>query len=235
MTCMERADLFLLDAIGALSSEESAELHAHLASGCCVCAGNAAEATAVAAQLVHLVSPQQPPDELLVRLMSRVNASERAMTRPVAPPRRGVWRTVLASAIAACVAAAATVGVITQIRPEPHGWASPDLRYVQLAGADPQPKARGRIFWDPDRHLWHVYVFDLQPPPDGQVYELWFINKAGEKRKAGLLNVDQSGGGRLLVSVPSDVGPLAAAAITNEPAGGVLQPTGKIQLVGKLD
>ena len=47
-------------------------------------------------------------------------------------------------------------------------------------------------------------------------------------------NVDSSGSASLIVQVPTDIGPIALAAITDEPVGGVDAPTGKIQLAGKV-
>jgi anti-sigma-K factor RskA len=105
---------------------------------------------------------------------------------------------------------------------------------VSLAGSNIQSQARGRIFWDADHGYWHLYVFDLAPPPPGKQYELWFIGNDGRKTGMGVFNVDGKGDANLTAKVPSDVGPLAAAAITDEVAGGVLQPAGTVQLVGKL-
>ena len=263
MTCMERADLFLLDAVGGLTADESAELRSHLAEGCCVCAGNAAEAAAVVAQLAQLLPPETPSAELVNRLMAKVNApavklstvsgptptatfssvalpsAEQRLADSIRLPQstssRGIGRTVFAAGLAAGLAVVCTLAVIRSQPAEPHVMGLPDLKYVSLAGAVPESHASGRIFWDADHHLWHVYVFNLTPPPRGQQYELWFINKAGEKRPAGLLTLDNGGSGRMLVNVPGDAGPLALAAITNEPIGGSPQPTGSIQLKGGLD
>jgi hypothetical protein len=37
-----------------------------------------------------------------------------------------------------------------------------------------------------------------------------------------------------VVKVPTDLGPLAAAAVTDENAGGASQPKGTVQLLGKI-
>jgi anti-sigma-K factor RskA len=109
---------------------------------------------------------------------------------------------------------------------------SSNLDMVKLASD--QTSARGRIFWDRDKGKWHVQVFDLKPPPEGREFELWFITPDQRKLPAGTFRVDASGKGVHEVDVPKDIGPIALAAITDEPIGGALQPTGSIHLAGKV-
>lgn len=109
-----------------------------------------------------------------------------------------------------------------------------DLQLVSLGKQDPQPSARGRIIWDRDRNEWHIQVFDMKPPPPGRTFELWFITPDQKKHPAGTFDVDEKGTGRHYVKVPGDLGPIALAAITDEPIGGAPQPTGSIQLVGAI-
>jgi hypothetical protein len=110
---------------------------------------------------------------------------------------------------------------------------SPAVQVVSLGGAE-TPQAAGRIFWDRPRGEWRFYAADLKPPGPGRTYELWFITADQKKIPAGTFNVDASGEGELVVKVPEGVGKLALAAVTDEPEGGVPQPTGKIHLVGNL-
>jgi anti-sigma-K factor RskA len=229
MTCQERREQFLLDAIGALEPEESSELRAHLASGCVICAASAAEGYAVAANYASQVPPVQPDAAVLERLMTRVNATLDRESGPIpirpAPAnplskRPSRWLPVAASsAVAAGLAAVITAGVMWPRVRDERILHTPDLRYVSLAGSNPQPKAHGRIFWDADRGVWHVYVFDLGPPPSGKTYELWFIGNDGRKTRAGLFDVNARGDANLVVQVPGEL---------------VEQPTGSIQLVGKI-
>lgn len=112
------------------------------------------------------------------------------------------------------------------------------LQLISLArpAADPAPPGNpfGRVFWDRDRGRWHLYVFDLKPPAPGKTYELWFITADGKKLPAGTFDVDAWGSGSLTASVPQDAGPIAVAAVTDEPVGGSPQPTGTIQLAGEI-
>jgi anti-sigma-K factor RskA len=242
MTCEDRREQFLLDAVGALEPEEASELHAHLSTGCTLCAGAAAEALAVAATLALQIAPEEPGAAVLARLMKRVRATAPGDGAPsiaalqAAGKRPGFrwFPTIAAAALAAAIAVAITLGVVWSQLRAVRLLKTPDLRYVVLAGSNPQPKARGRIFWDADRGYWHVYVFDLTPPPPGKTFELWFIGNDGRKTRAGLFDVNTSGNAELVVKIPGNVGPLAAAAITDEIAGGAQQPAGTIQLLGKI-
>src|SRR5262249_33232926 len=108
------------------------------------------------------------------------------------------------------------------------------LKMFELVKAETQPRAFGRVMWDHDKDVWHVSVFDMQPPPAGREYELWFITPDEKKYKAGMMTVDAGGNGSMIVPVRKDIGAIALAAFTDEPAGGVEAPTGKPQLVGKV-
>jgi anti-sigma-K factor RskA len=252
MTCDERREQFLLDAFGGLEPAESQALRAHLAKGCTSCAGASAEALAVATQFAMALPPVKPNPQVLDRLMDRVRAAGIPESMPInslpihAATTSGVkvkgdqrlvfgWVATLATAaLAASLAAVITAGVMwSQLRDE-RLLKTPDLRYVALAGTNPQPKARGRIFWDADGGYWHVYIFDLAAPASGKTYELWFIGNDGRKTPAGLFESNNKGDANLVVKVPANLGSLAAAAVTDENAGGSPQPTGTIQLLGKI-
>ncbi len=105
---------------------------------------------------------------------------------------------------------------------------------AMLAGSTPQPEAWGRILWDREHGTVHLYTGSLKPPGPGRTYELWLITESQEKIPAGTFDVDQSMRGSLVARLTKEVGKVAFAAVTDEPAGGVPQPTGSIQLVGKL-
>jgi anti-sigma-K factor RskA len=109
---------------------------------------------------------------------------------------------------------------------------SPEVEVIPLRGASPQPGAMGRLFFDHAAGRWYFHASQLRPAPEGRTYELWFINSAQQKIPAGTFNVDANGEATLLVNIAESTGTLALAAVTEEPAGGVSQPTGAIQLVG---
>ena len=55
-----------------------------------------------------------------------------------------------------------------------------------------------------------------------------------EQRWIGTFDVDATGSATHRVAVPEDVGTIVAAAVTDEPVGGVPQPTGTIRLLGAV-
>jgi len=79
---------------------------------------------------------------------------------------------------------------------------SPAVQVVSLGGGEPQPGARGRIFWDRARGEWLFFAAELRPPGAGRTYELWLINGEGTKFPAGTFEVNASGEGELRVAIP---------------------------------
>lgn len=237
MTCEERKDLMLLYVTDALDAAEAAEVRAHLATGCPACAGSLAEAHAILAHIPLATDRVAPPSSAKEKLMNRISGAERGpIPMPTTrPARSGVGRMIFASAIAACIGALIVGATLWwPERQKAQLVERQNVQLVALAGGEPQPKASGRILWDKDKNNWHVYIFDLKPPAPGQEYELWFITPAQKKVPAGMFTVDASGKASITVKVPADLGPIALAAVTNEPIGGVQQPTGSIQLYGEV-
>jgi len=111
---------------------------------------------------------------------------------------------------------------------------SPEVEVVPLRGAPAQPGAGGRLFFDRAAGRWYFHATKLRPAGPGRTYELWFINSTQQKIPAATFDVDVNGEATVAIAVPEDTGTLALAAVTEEPAGGVKQPTGEIQLLGNL-
>ncbi len=112
---------------------------------------------------------------------------------------------------------------------------SPDLKLYALKPQPSQPHAVANLLWDKKQQQWAILTDGMAPAPPGQTYELWFITKSGEKVAAGVFNVDANGKGSLRVDVPAGIGQLSVAAVTNEAAGGVKQPTGNLQVAASVE
>ncbi len=108
---------------------------------------------------------------------------------------------------------------------------APEHREIALAGQPPAPSSSAKVYWDVQKNRW-VVTADLPPPPKGKIYQLWFVTRKDEKISAGLIATDESGHGFRVTNVPSNLPPIAAAAITLEPEGGSQQPTMPIYVVG---
>jgi len=111
---------------------------------------------------------------------------------------------------------------------------SPDVEVCPLKPTrDPMfPAARGLLFLSEPRNAWYVRVADVEPPPPGKIYRLWFVlgNKA---QPAGILmpagdGVQEMGGSGLPAR-----GEMTAAAVTLEPMEhSAEQPNGPMVLFG---
>ena len=109
--------------------------------------------------------------------------------------------------------------------------ASPAMRPIVLAGLDVGAGASAHTFVNPSERKAVFYAYNLQPPPAGKTYQLWFIAD-GKPVSAGTFDVDPQGHGALLVENVAPVEQIQAWAVTIEPAGGVPQPTGTMVLKG---
>lgn len=264
MNCDTLKDDILLLAAGALDSSEARRVTRHLSSGCPACAGTMAEAQAVVSHLAYAIGPVEPPPELHDRLMKTIArepkfrpSAARSVDKRASVPN---WRVPLAAAaLAAAVTGVAVLVPMSQrqralqsqlaeqAREIDTLQASSDrvmkterlltsnrLQMVPLTGTPTQPTANARVIWDVDAQRWHLYVASLAPLPAGRTYELWFITADQRKIPAGTFDVDAQGRASMQVDIPSDLGTIALAAITDEPAGGSPQPTGSIQAAGPV-
>jgi anti-sigma-K factor RskA len=112
---------------------------------------------------------------------------------------------------------------------------SPAVQMATLHGSKAQPAARGQLIWDPLSKSFHFFAADLRNLAPGRAYELWLINSHDRKIPAGMCVLRPDGAIEVASSLKSDPGVIVATAVTDEPLAGVLQPTGSIQLIGKLD
>jgi anti-sigma-K factor RskA len=226
VTCSERRDSIFLYAADQLEPAEAEALRQHLATDCPICTGALAEAQATLAQVATAIEPIAPPAQLREKLMSRIgNSKSRASDQR---SRMRIFPVALLSA-AAAVIVTSTIFIFAM---RDNSKRTPTLQMVSMT-SEIQPKASGAVAWDMDHHEWHVAVFNLAPLPPGKEYELWIIPPGKAPMPSKTFTVDASGSATLIVSVPADLGTIATAAITDEPAGGVPAPTGKIQLAGK--
>jgi hypothetical protein len=109
---------------------------------------------------------------------------------------------------------------------------SDDVRMLFLGGKDPQPGARGKVFWSDKARRGVVVASNLQPLPADRQYQLWVFER-GKPVDAGVFDVDSAG--RALFE-SRDLSGIAGAenfAVTVEPRGGMPQPTGPIVLIGQ--
>jgi hypothetical protein len=104
-----------------------------------------------------------------------------------------------------------------------------DVAVVQLtSSAAREPKAM--MFWDRDRNGWTFIAHNLPMPQPGRVYQLWLVTPTS-KISAGTFMPDK-GEAMVRATYPIARDGLVAVAVTDEPAGGMPQPTGQMVVAG---
>ena len=89
-----------------------------------------------------------------------------------------------------------------------------------------------RMFWDRLANRWTMITHDLPSVKPGRTYQLWLVTAKAEKISAGTFNTDARGRAVVQATYPLSEANLAAIAITEEPEGGSVQPTGTILVAG---
>ena len=102
---------------------------------------------------------------------------------------------------------------------------------VNMADARSQ-KPMGRVFWDQATDKWTFVAHHLPMPPRGRTYQLWLV-VAGQKINCGTFLPGANGSAEVRETFAVKPGMLQAVAVTEEPMGGMPQPTGPMIVVGK--
>ena len=107
----------------------------------------------------------------------------------------------------------------------------PAIDIVSLA-ATSAGKSAIKAFLDRRHRKALVTVAELDAPPIGRTYQLWFI--VGGKPVPSVTFKPDANGRAYLSAVPMPDGAIAATAITREPEGGSTTPTMPILFLGKV-
>jgi anti-sigma-K factor RskA len=251
----EKDEQIWLFATGALDPAEAESVRRLLAAGDPVDAAVYDDALATVSQLPLAIDPLSPPTQARQKLLERVAINSTRSSPMKKSPDLARWFAGVAAIVAIALGlisyhlfnqlklhddrAQATEEKLrtqlTRARSVLAMLSARNLQMVSLASSAPKSTAGGRVLWDKDRNQWHVTVFDLTPPPDGRVLELWFITADQKKIPGGTFTVNAQGNGAMSAKVPADLKNISLAAITDEPPGGMPQPTGQIQLAGKVE
>ncbi|HWJ21122.1 MAG TPA: anti-sigma factor [Gemmatimonadaceae bacterium] len=106
----------------------------------------------------------------------------------------------------------------------------PSVRVVELAAAGTR-RPVARMFWDPATNGWTMFAHDLPAPRPGRTYQLWLVT-ASAKISAGTFVPGPNGAAVVHAEYTLAPNALKAIAVTDEPAGGVPQPTGPVVISG---
>jgi hypothetical protein len=104
---------------------------------------------------------------------------------------------------------------------------------VQVVGlaSNATQNPRALMFWDQATNRWTFVAHHLPALPSGRTYQLWLVT-ATQKISAGTFEVSTGGDAMVQATYALGRGALKAVAVTQEPVGGVPQPTGAMVLVG---
>ena len=104
---------------------------------------------------------------------------------------------------------------------------------VSLKGTDIQPRAHGQLIADPEEQSAVLVISGLPKLEANRTYQVWLIS-GGTPVSAGLLAIDESGQGVVIVTSDESIGSFKTLAISVEPEGGSPQPTGEIVVASDL-
>ena len=88
-----------------------------------------------------------------------------------------------------------------------------------------------RMFWDTTRNTWTLVAHNMPELKAGRTYQLWLVTRTA-KISAGTF-APSNGEAVVRATYPLARDSLQAIAITEEPAGGVPQPTGAMVVAGE--
>lgn len=215
----EIKELLAAYALGAVPTEEIAEVRAHILS-CEECMRDADELTEASSTLAVAVGSEALPAGFADRVLKVVHAESDVAAEP-APSRR--WRWLPAYALAASMAVVAFLGFqVYQTQNEldrEHQVLSALLHQsgVEMRGTS---GAVARVVPSSDGSLFAAA--GLQEAPQGHTYQLWLLKDGADPVSAGVFDVAD---GLAVVQTERSIEEYDGAAVTIEQAGGSSAPT----------
>jgi anti-sigma-K factor RskA len=108
---------------------------------------------------------------------------------------------------------------------------APASRVIELAAARPAAPG-GRMFWNVATNRWTFFAHNLPAVREGREYQLWLITTDQRKIPAGTFRPDPRGQAVVQATYALAPDSLGAVAVTEEPAGGLPQPSGAVIVAG---
>lgn len=168
------------------------------------------------------------------RLMARTSADvpQPTVARPAAAPRRFGW---LAAAAGILFVASASMLALSyrqrdSLRAELMsrdsviaGLTGKDVAMMTLTSAGPNAPF-AHMFWDHAQNTWTLVAHNMPDLEPGRTYQLWLVTPTA-KISAGTFE-SKNGEAMVRATYPLTPDQLMALAVTEEPMGGMPQPTG---------
>jgi anti-sigma-K factor RskA len=237
-------EMLTTHALSALDRGDEQALEEHLAT-CKECMKELDQWCATAATMSLAGVTVEPTPEVRERLMARIRAERATPSNvvPLVPKTRVAPRTgSLLPIAAALIIGVLLISVFLLWRENQTIQAEfnrereivafltrPGARLAELSGTKAAPGAYAKLAYDKNGRAM-LMAKGLPAAPSGQAYQLWFI--VGDNKMPGrTFGTDATGKGELNDEIPSAALSGAVFAVTLEPAGGSITPTGDIFLV----
>jgi Anti-sigma-K factor rskA len=239
MNCPELQDHYELYALGLAEEPERSEIRAHLNRKCEVCMPGVKRALEAAALLGTTASDAAPSGKLRDRILASVGAEPRRFSLTpffalVAAMSVGVAVYIAnQSRNAAEDARQQRMALTQQLHDAQFETArltaafsilnGPETKEAVFGGERPRP-ARGKVFLNPSQGVLLI-ASNLPRTPQGKMYEMWVIPKAGKPVAAGMFQSNTDGSAMHVRPGAVDVQATGAIAVTVEDQAGADQPT----------
>ena len=240
-------EMILAQALSALDAADERVLSKHLAE-CEECRRELSDWESTAASLALSAKPMEPSPEVREKLLTQIRSEQLdskspSTVLPFKTPPRNLWNSLgsFGSIAAVVLFAALIVSVVVlwqqnrQLRQENEVvklLTAPGSRMAALSGTAEATGATAMLAYDQSGHAMLIAT-GLPQAPAGKQYQLWFI--VNNKPLPGkTFSTDSSGHSMLKDEVPEAARQSAVFAVTLEPAGGVVSPTGSIYLRSEL-
>jgi anti-sigma-K factor RskA len=244
--CEQLKEHYEAYALGALEGEERAALDAHLERRCPVCTAELERARWLVAQLAYLAPEAEPPAALRRKVLAGAGTTK--------PSERRGWIPVWAWVGAAALVLFALFSIfetrryqaeLASLQDEIRAARSRTLELeserqlyqralaIRTASGtreiDLKPSGKSAL---PEVHaFWHAQMGlvltgnKIPSPAPNHTFQLWVVPKKGAPLSAGIFHPDTSGTVLLVATPSATLADAAALAVSEEPAGGLPQPT----------
>jgi anti-sigma-K factor RskA len=220
-------------ALGCLDDDEAERVTGHLRD-CPACRAELERYRQVVDNLAYATLEAVPPADLRNRLLETIQPV------PTELPSQLWWqplmnlfrRPVPAWSLAGALALLLILGIwlIASTEPVTHPQAS--MQTIALLGGEAAPDAQGLLVIGSDGDEGGLVVEDLPALDVDHQYQLWLIDRDGQRTSGAVFSVDADGYGTTMVTSPLPLTSYVAFGVTIEPAGGSPGPTGQKVLGG---
>jgi Anti-sigma-K factor rskA/Putative zinc-finger len=221
--CARSADIGAY-VLGALDDHELEPFHEHLAS-CAACREEVAQLQTVTDSLAIAVPQMSPSADLQARLMTVVRgeaellrAAGHEADRPARARGRLRWRLLPALAATGALVAGVAIGALAI-----NAGSSPQTQVIRAQVLPPAGHGATASLRKVGTHA-ALQVRGMPAPALGRIYEVWLQRGSGPPQPTDAL-FSVTGRGDGTVNVPGNLKDVSKVMVTEEPAGGSLEPT----------